>query len=74
MKKKLNLVGLSRNELKRVNGSISVLCIPGGFFVESCSCGCYYSGEPGGSSTSANGSANDDGGLHSVPRKSYSAS
>ncbi len=63
MKKKINLLSLSKNELKNLKGSSA-----GG-----CYCGCYYEGRKecacddyhGGSSTEDNDSANTAGGLSS---------
>jgi hypothetical protein len=68
MKKKLNMVALSNNELKTTKGrDIScrngIISQPAG---GECFCGCYYSG-CGGSSTSDNDSANTASGLSSVP-------
>jgi len=64
MRKKMNLLSMSKNELKNVKGAAATWC----------GCGCLYAGEKedadddyyGGSSTSANGSANAAEGLHSV--------
>ncbi|MFW6222147.1 MAG: TIGR04149 family rSAM-modified RiPP [Bacteroidota bacterium] len=51
---KINRSQLSKEQMNAVTG--------GG----SCSCSCYYAGEPGGSSTTDNGLANWEGGLSSV--------
>ncbi len=60
MKKKLKLTKLSKNEFKKVKGGYIITVYPD----HSCGCGCYYEGK-GGSSTSANSSANDARGLYS---------
>jgi hypothetical protein len=71
MKKKLNMVALSGNELKNTRGKANVTCRPGSVSISEpvggyCSCGCYYSG-CGGSSTSDNDCANTANGLSSIP-------
>jgi hypothetical protein len=76
MKKRISLRKLSQNDLKDVKGSLqaaycSYACTMGdmsGGGGGDCSCGCYYSGEPGGSSSSSNSRANIARGLHSVRR------
>ena len=59
MRKKMNLLSMSKNELKNVKGAAAAWC----------GCGCLYAGSTGdyrgGSSKENNGSANSDGGLHS---------
>jgi hypothetical protein len=66
MKKKISLTELSRNELQGLSaGKASVTIGP---ITVLCTCGCYYEGEPGGSSEISNANANMEGGLHSQPR------
>lgn len=56
--KKINISKTSRrldeNSLCRIAGGAN------------CQCGCLYEGQPGGSTTAANNSANTAGGLHST--------
>ena len=66
LKKKINLVQLSKKEIKSVKAGMP---IPSGYVIECdsehcCGCGCYYA-QSGGSSTSANKSANYDNDLYS---------
>ena len=58
MRKKLKLTTLSRKELVKAKGGFC------GYWGK-CGCGCMYEGQPGGSSTGANLSANHDDGKHS---------
>ncbi len=62
MNKKLKLTKLAKNSMKKLVGGCDSYVTP------NCSCACWYAGEPGGSSCTNNGKANDARGLHS-PKK-----
>ena len=59
--KKMKLTSLAKNEIKRteMNTIKGMGCSSGC----GCGCGCIYEGHPGGSSTSANGNANNGQGI-----------
>jgi len=59
MKKKLKLTKLMKNEERKIVGGCDV------YVTHDCGCACWYAGEPGGSSCTNNGSANDAHGWHS---------
>jgi hypothetical protein len=62
VKKKINLLALSKKEAEAVKGGM--VEIPGCVVSPNCFCACWYEGH-GGSTTEANGSANIASGLSS---------
>jgi natural product precursor len=63
MKEKLSLMKLNEMNEKEING------IKGGS--DTCGCSCYYSGQPGGSSSDDNGCANYNLGFMSKKGVNY---